>query len=336
MGVSVELISERAGVGRSTAYRVLSDDPRVSPEARAKVMEAIRALGYPAMRPREKRPNGVALWLPGLTKSLAGPYVAEVVEALEAAVGRGRRSLRIISQPLPESPGEMPLDLLRENLSGILTVAFYSNPHLAALGKRWPVVCLLSSREVPGVVSISPDYPGAARLAVEHLLAGGHRRIALVTGQVSERNFSRMFLDGYSGALACAGLGVDPGLVHSSGDNLGKGADLAAGMPGQRAAAELLDRRARPTAIIARHDSLVGITAVLRERGLRVPEDVSVVGCGAEGLAAAFGTRLTTVSFSAPAMASLGLEMVKAVPPQGARVFVPVRLTEGDSVRRLS
>ncbi|MHC4917085.1 MAG: LacI family DNA-binding transcriptional regulator [Planctomycetota bacterium] len=336
MSVTVEAISERAGVGRSTAYRVLSDDPRVSSEARARVMEAIRELGYPAMRPRDRRRNGIVLWLPGLQPAGGGPYVAEVVEAIEQAAQGRRGGLRIISRRLPESPEDMPLDLLRENLSGILTVAFYSNRHLEALGRRWPVVCLLSSRQVPGVVSIGPDYPGAARLAVEHLLAKGHRRIALLTGHVAQRNFSRLFLDGYAGALSAAGIGVDPALVHSSPENLGKGLKLEAGSPGRQAAADLLDRAEPPTAIVARHDSLVGITAVLRERGVRVPEDLSIVGCGAEGLGEAFGMRLTTVSFSAPDMARLGLEMIRAVPRQGARVLVPVRLTEGDSVLALS
>ncbi len=334
MAVSVTKISARAGVGRSTAYRVLSDDQRVSPEARAKVMRAIGELGYPRLRPRGRRRNGLVLWLPGLAGSLAGPYVVEVVDALEAAVGRVHRGLRVISQTLPDSPEDVPLDLLRENIAGILTVAFYSNRHLAVLARRWPVVSLLSSRQVPGVVSIGPDYAGAARLAVEHLAAVGHRRIALVTGEPRERNFSRLFLDGYSGAMVKAGIGASPELVHSSGGNVGKGPALLADPPGQRAARELLGGTERPTAIIARHDSLLGIIKALGEMGLRVPEDVSIVGCGADGLGEAFSPRLTVAGFSAADMASLGLEAIKAVPEQGARVLVAVELHEGDSVRR--
>lgn len=335
MPVSVEEISARAGLGRSTAYRVLSDNPKVSAEARKKVMRAIGELGYPRMRGGGKRRNGLVLWLPGLETSLAGSYVAEVVSALEAAVGRMRRGLRIISHPLPESPEDVPLDLLRENIDGILTVAFYSNRHLEVLAGRWPVVCLLSSRQVPGVVSVGPDYAGAARLAVEHLASMGHRRIVLVTGEPRERNFSRLFLDGYSGAMVKAGIGASPDLVHSSGENVGKGPGLPADPPGQRAARELLGRAERPTAIVARHDSLLGIMKTMGEMGLRVPEDVSIVGCGTEGLAGAFNPQLTVAGFSAADMASLGLEVIKAVPPQGARLLVPVGLREGASVRRL-
>jgi DNA-binding LacI/PurR family transcriptional regulator len=335
MGTSVDEISQHAGVGRSTAYRVLSDDPRVSPEARERVMRAIEKLGYPAMRPRSRRRSGLVLWLPGLQPAAGGPYVAEVVEAIERAVDGRRGGLRIISRRLPDSPGDVPVSLLRENIEGMLTVAFYSNRHLEALGKRWPVVSLLSSRQVPGVVSIGPDYAGGARLAVEHLLERGHRRIALVTGDVQERNFSRLFLDGYAGAMTKGGLGVDAALVHSHSDNVGKGAELQLELPGRRAARELMGAEQRATAIIARHDSLVGIMRTLREMGFRVPEDVSIVGCGAGGLRQAFGVKLTTVSFDAEAMAALGLELIKAVPAAGARVFVPVELREGDSVLRI-
>jgi DNA-binding LacI/PurR family transcriptional regulator len=336
MGISVDRICELAGVGRSTAYRVLSADGRVSEEARRKVLEAIGELGYPAMRPRSRRRSGLVLWLPGLHPAAAGgPYVAEVVEAIERAVEHRQGGLRILSRKLPDSPGEVPLELLRENIEGMLTVAFYSSAHLEALGKRWPLVSLLSSRQIPGVVTISPDYAGAARLAVEHLVARGHRRIALVTGMVRERNFSRMFLDGYAGGMTQRGLGVDPRLVHSDGNNVGKGAELELEFPGQLAARDLLGGDDPPTAIIARHDSLVGILRILKDLGLRVPEDVSIVGCGSRGLETAFSIKLTTVTFDAEQMAALGLKMIKSVPAAGARVLVPVDLSEGDSVQSI-
>jgi LacI family transcriptional regulator len=339
MSISVDKISQRAGVGRSTAYRVLGGDPRVSAEARAKVLRSIDELGLPRMRPKQRlrrRRRAIVLWLPGIAGSLAGPVTGEVLAATEAEVAARGRGVRIISQPLPGSPEELPLELLREDLDGILTIAFYSDKHLAAIARRWPVVSLMSSRQVPGVASVGPDYAGSARLAVEHLVAQGHRRIALVTGEVRERNFSRLFLDGYAGAMAQAGLAVDPSLVHSGPDNVGKGAAAQIDPPGQAAARALLSGGRRPTAIVARHDSLVGIVRAIAELGLRVPEDVSLVGCGGTGMPAGFRPQLTAACYSCPDMVKLALGLLGAVPPQGARILAPVELREGQSVRKLA
>jgi LacI family transcriptional regulator len=194
----------------------------------------------------------------------------------------------------------------------------------------------MSSRQAPGVVSIGPDYSGAARLAVEYLAALGHRRIALVTGEVRERNFSRLFLDGYAGAMVRAGLGADPKLVHSDGANVGKGELAAADPPGQAAARELLARADRPSAIIARHDSLTGIVQVIGELGLGVPGDVSLVGCGGPGMPGQFRPRLTAACYSCAGMVELALGLLGAVPRQGARILVPTELDPGESARAIS
>jgi len=334
--VTVEQIGLRAGVGRATAYRVLGNHPGISPEARRRVLSAIGELGYPRMRPKSRRRRGMLLWLPGIARSIAGPVSWEVLDALEAALAERGRAARIVSAPLPESPEALPLELLREDLEGILTIAFYSDAHLAALGRRWPVVSLMSSRQAPGVVAIGPDYSGAARLVVEHLVALGHRRIALVTGEVRERNFSRLFLDGYAGAMVRARLAAGPDLVHSDAGNVGKGEVAIADPPGQAAARALLDQTDRPTAIIARHDSLTGIVKVIAELKLRVPEDVSLVGCGGTGMPAQFRPTLTAACYSCAEMVALALELLGSVPRQGMRVLVPTELRAGESARAIS
>ena len=337
MGVSINEIADYAGVARITVYRTLANHPSISGGTRARVVRAIQELGYPRLQKRGRMPPhpGMALWLPGLSLALATPYVADAVAALESEVARRRNSLRILSAPLPESPADMPLELLRENFQGVFTVAFYSDRHLGILARRWPVVSLFSTREVPGVVSISPDYAGAARLAVEHLAELGHRRIALVVGQVRERNFSRLFLDGYSGAMVHAGLTPDPRLIHSHDGNVGHGEAAILNPPGLAAARELLDRPEKPTAIVARQDSLPGILKALADRGLKLPDDVSVVGCGTESLASSSTPRLTVVSFSANSMAELALQMVTSVPAQGVRMLVPLELQPGESTGRV-
>jgi LacI family transcriptional regulator, galactose operon repressor len=339
VGLSVGQLCKAAGVGRSTAYRVLSKDSAVSPAARQKVLEAIERLGYPAMRPRSRRRSGLVLWLPGIRPPKnTGPFLTEIIAAIErVAVSRkGNRGFRIISKKLPDSPEQVPLELLRENISGMLTVAFYSNPHLESMGRRWPVVSLFSSRQIPGVVTINPDYSGAARLAVEHLAQRGHKRIALVTGLVRERNFSRLFLDGYAGEMARRNLTIQPKFISSHADNVGGGIDPKLKFGGEKAINDFFSgEQQRPTAIIARHDSLLGILRRLQEMGLRVPDDVSIIGCGSRELNQSLETNLTTVTFDAEHLARLGIAMINAVQKSGARLLVPVALSTGDSVRSI-
>ncbi len=331
MSISVERISRRAGVGRATAYRVLGGHANVSAETRAKVMRAVEELGYPQMRPRGSRGRGVVLWGPLLNGVAPETFFPEVREALVAAMARRGRALATISCPVPESTDELPLELLRENIEGILTVAFYSEQHLRAMARRWPMACLLSSRAIPGAVSLTPDFADAARQAIEHLLARGHRRVALVTGKVQPWNASRLLLEGYAGALAQAGLKLDPALVHSDWSNLGrvspeKTLPLAVG-----AGRDLLGRAERPTAIIAREDSIPGIRVAAAELGLGVPQDVSLVTVGPRRAE----REVTALEFSLQDMVELALRAIGSAPAEGARILLPVTLREGGSVREL-
>jgi LacI family transcriptional regulator, galactose operon repressor len=335
LSVSVEEIGKRAGVGRATAYRVLTDHPHVSATIREKVMSAVRELGYPRLKPRsaKRRRGGYLLWGPLTSGVEPDAFFYEVYGALEAAMASRRRAVRSISFPLTESPTDLPAELAAEDLDGIFTVAFYSTRHLAALAKRWPLACLLSTRLIPGAVSLAPDYADAARQATEVLLAAGHRRIGLVTGVPSERNFSRLFTEGYAGALAVAGIPVDPILIHSDSGNLGRVKPTKVMPLGIKAGRALLERPDRPTAIIARQDSVSGVLTAAKDLGLRVPEDLSVVGFGTRQGATEFDPVLTSACFSTEGLVDLALQMIKSVPAEGARALLPVEMVEGASVR---
>jgi LacI family transcriptional regulator len=333
MASSIDKLIARAGVARATFYRALADHPSVSAETRARVHRAVQALGYPRSRGRSRRRGGPVLWLPGIGRSVAGPVAREMVDALEEVLARRRRAVRIISHPLPSVPEDIPVDLLREDPETVFTLAFYSDKRLELLARHWPVVSLMLTRQVPGVLSVAPDYADAARLAVEHLIGFGHRRIALVIGEVGERNFSRWFLEGYTAAMLLAGLAPDSRLVHADPDNAQAGG--ASGTPGRKAAGDLLGRPEPPTAIIARHDSLPGIMSVIAERGLRAGEDISIVGCGGEAVQDAFAPRLTAVCYSCRELAETALSAIGSLPEAGMHVIAPVEMRPGDSVKRL-
>ncbi|MHC4916525.1 MAG: LacI family DNA-binding transcriptional regulator [Planctomycetota bacterium] len=333
MAVSVEDIGRLAGVARATAYRVLTNSPRVSEEARRKVMGAVRELGYPRLRPRGKRRPGYVVWGPLPNGVEPGAFFYEMLGAIEKAVARRRRAVLSVSAPLGDDPGELPLDMLQHEIEGVITLHFYSNMHLRALAARWPLACMFSARDVPGAISLAPDFAAAAMNATQLLLEAGHRRIALVTGKPQGRNFSRLFTEGYAGALTSAGIGADPRLIHAASENLGRIKPSKTYPLGITAGRELLGRRDRPSAIVARHDSVEGVLAAAAELKLRVPRDLSVVGFGTRKSAQQYSPAVTSFCFSPDAAVALALKMMKAVPEEGVRVAMPVELFEGKSVR---
>ncbi|HEU5109726.1 MAG TPA: substrate-binding domain-containing protein, partial [Micromonosporaceae bacterium] len=202
-------------------------------------------------------------------------------------------------------------DLLLYNLGG-REQARRRLVHAAALHKRADAVMLvatpltaadvaaMSALPIPGVTVSSgttvPGWPGiriddvaAARAATEHLLALGHRRIAHISGDHADELAFHTHIDrrrGYQEALRTAGIQSEPGLDVEA-------PFTAAG--GERATALLLDRDEPPTAIFAACDEMaMGAIAALREAGLSVPGDISVVGVDDHDLSGAVG--LSTVA----------------------------------------
>ena len=337
MPVSVDELCRRAGVARITAYRVISGRVKVAEPTRQKVLRAMEELGCPKMRSRSPRARrrGIVLWGPLAAGVQQDPLFADIYRGLEAAMAGRGRALSSISCPLPEEGAGLPVELLREKVDGVLTIGLYNRPLLAAMAKRWPLCCLLSSQLIPGAVAVAPDYGDGVRQAVEHLLARGHRRIGLVAGLIQERNLSRQMYEGYAGALLRAGLVVDAELVHADAGNVGrikpdKPLPLARG-----AGLALLNSSRRPTAIVAREDSEAGLLAAAAELGLSVPGDLSFVFVGGRTRTEPDMCRMTRASCSAEELVEIALRAVTLAPPRGARILVPVELHEGASVRDL-
>jgi LacI family transcriptional regulator len=179
--------------------------------------------------------------------------------------------------------------LMRGTTDGaVLMLPEESSAELKALQRDFPVVVV--DPRVPldeGIPVVSAAHAAGARAATEHLLSLGHRRIGAITGPrewiaCTER------LNGYHGALAAAGVMPDPALLVES--------DFRNGPATAAAAAKLLDLPDPPTAIFAFNDNVaVGVMRTARERGLRLPDDLSVVGFDDSEQAEIVWPALTTV-----------------------------------------
>lgn len=268
---TVRDIARAAGVSPATVSRVINGRPEVSETVRDRVLRVVADHGYTAARPPLA---GMHSGLVGVTLPLLHhSYFSEILAGIGEAFYEHEIPM-VLCPTLHEHDREVTLlqRLRHGTTDGALLVLPEEDHHeLAALQEQGYPFVIIDPRMTPGerVPTVSASHLSGAREATEHLLGLGHRRVAAVTGPrgwiaTEER------LRGYRGALAEAGITPDPQLQIDSNfrDN-----------GGRRAAQQLLALPKPPTAIFAFNDMLaIGALQAIRQHGLRVPEDISVVG----------------------------------------------------------
>ena len=291
--VTLEEVAQVAGVSRATASRVLTSDPRVSPDARRAVERAASKLGYvPNQAGRALatgRSDAVALVVFEPTTLLFGdPFFPRLIRGLEDVLtSRDMQLILLAPQSAPESD-RVERYVAAGHVDGALLVSLPSSHQLPGR---------LASRGIPVVIGGRPteadrfnhvdvdNVAGAAR-AVAHLAAGGRRAIATVTGR-QDVPAGQDRLRGYEEGLRTAGLPNDDALVEA-GDFTRDG--------GARAMRFLLIKRPRLDAVFVASDLMaVGVLQALAEAGRRVPEDVAVVGYDDDPMAADLQPPLSSV-----------------------------------------
>ena len=266
-------VAQRAGVGVGTVSRVLNDSPLVSDRTRDRVLAVIDEMNY--------RPSALAR---GLSIGTAG-VLAAVVQRMTSpsALQRLRGILDVASESgfdviLHNVKGvddykDQVRDLLRpDRCAGGLLVSIKPEDQEVAKLARNPVPVVIVDGQLPGIASLYIDDELGGRMATEHLIELGHRRIAFVGEWEDLIGFrpTAKRRAGYRAAMADAGLEVPDYYVKS-----GPHEHLVT----LASTNELLDLDDPPTAVVASADShAMVITQGARARGLRVPEDLSVIG----------------------------------------------------------
>ncbi|GAA3091905.1 LacI family DNA-binding transcriptional regulator [Streptosporangium carneum] len=284
---TIRNVAERAGVSKSLVSLVLRGSPHVSEHRRQAVLQAARELGY--------RPNAVARSLVegrthlvgALVADLHNPFYAEFLDGLQESLhGDGLRLLIGNSQWDPAFEDEAVEAFLELRVDGLvlLGIAPTSETLIEATGYTPTVVVGERDIELGGVDIVVDDDQLGARLAIDHLVDLGHRRIAHIEGARSSSG--RFRCEGYLVAMRRHALA--PYIMVEQGECTEEG--------GAEAARKLLTRDPRPTAIFAANDTVaIGVLAAAAELGLRVPEDLSVVGYDNTHLAGTQPISLTTV-----------------------------------------
>jgi DNA-binding LacI/PurR family transcriptional regulator len=274
MAASIEDVARRAGVSIATVSRALRGLPDVAAATRHRVLEAASDLDYVASpfaaRLASGRTATVGIVLPFINRW----FFAEVLDGVESALRHAGFDSLLYN--LGDADGRarfFELLPLRKRVDAVVVASLVlENEELAALsGLGYPVGLLGTAHD--GFLSTRIDDVAAARAAVEHLLSLGHRRIGLISGDTDDPlRFTPPLhrLDGYRQALRAAGVKPEPDLEVLGYFTIDGGTE---------ACERMLALPDRPTAIFAESDEMAyGALRALRRHGLRVPEDMALIG----------------------------------------------------------
>jgi LacI family transcriptional regulator len=284
-------VARLAGVSYQTVSCVINNIPVISEETRQRVLDAIQQLNYTpdasARSLRSGRSRIIGLMLP----DAQNPHFWHIVRGAEDEAVAAGYSLLLATTSMERQRERNAFDaLMRERLDAIIPLFTYPEDFTSdlrtLLQRRFPVATMMSG--VPaglGLDRVHSHFEHAAHELMEHLLALGHRQIALIRG-VGRSEFGQDRVTIYLAALAGAGISFEAERLVTCGHTL---------EDGFRAAEQLLDLEPRPTAIIGIND-LIAFAALqaVQRRGLRVPDDVSVAGFDDITMSAFLSPPLTT------------------------------------------
>jgi LacI family transcriptional regulator len=317
--VTLSDVAVLAGVDRSVVSRVINDDPglNIRSDTRQRVLETIEKLGYRRNAAARSLRTARSYMLGLLIPDFANPVYAEIIKGAENEAGRLGYGLMTASSEGVRRGVDHYVDLFGQGrVDGLLFAGEESGrelERLRALGVPWVLV----NRRIEGTDRyVVLDDEHGSRLAVDHLVALGHRLIAHVAGPETADTARRRRI-GYSSAMSGAGLAADPRLiVHADYTPAG----------GWTAMNELLAARERPTAVyVANVASAVGVLHALHAAGVSVPGDISVIAMHDMSLAGHLVPALTTVRMP---LGELGARAVRLMATRGATDPITEVVTE--------
>jgi LacI family transcriptional regulator len=286
--ITIQDVARTAGVSVSTVSRVLNDKDDVAPETYQRVQDVIQQMGYTsslaARSMRSRRTNVIGLIVPDVADS----FSIQVMKGVNQAIFDLDYDLIIytsgsIKKRSAAQREQYFVSLLNGSITdGVVIVT----PAATSFSTAAPVVTIDPNSECPECLTISATNHAGAMAAMEYLIGLGHRRIGFISGRPDLQSAERR-LQGYQDALRQANIPLDPDMIAAGDFTI---------ETGRLCARELLSLPNPPTAIFAANDqSAMGTIETAREMGLRVPDDLSVVGFDNIPEATYFDPGLTTV-----------------------------------------
>ncbi|QAY64913.1 LacI family transcriptional regulator [Xylanimonas allomyrinae] len=322
--VTITDVARAAGVSVATVSKVVNGRYGVAATTAERVLEVVAHLGYEtslvASSLRRSRTNVIGILLAGFD-----PFATEILKGISAeAVGKGYELLAYSGAISDDNAVGWERRSLSRLGGTLIDGAIILTPTVNVPTASVPVVAVDPHTGSGGPSTVDCDNIEGARAATRHLIDLGHRRIAHVRGR-TDLESARLREQGYRESLEDAGIPYDPDLVRDGGYRAAWATD---------AARELLSLDDPPTAIFAANDlSAFGVMEVARERGLRVPQDLSVVGFDDIPEAASASPRLTTIAQPLQEMGMRAVTMLIAL-LEGRRIETHVQLPSQLVIRK--
>jgi len=315
--VTIHDVAKRAGVSPSTVSHVLNGKhDRMRADTCARVMSAVEELGYSANQMARGLKMGFVPTIGLVVPSVANPFWGEFARCVEhAAMARDYQVLLCNAERVPERERRYVESMLARGIRGvILGSSPLSLKHLVGVTKRGLQVVafdrLILGGEGLDLDSVRVDNVLGSTLAITHLLELGHRRIGFVSGPLSSASRGDR-LEGYRNTLRAGGIEPDDELVWRENATPEEEGEEEATEIGRLAALKLLRQPNPPTAFFAINDmTAVGIYSGVHELGLRIPEDVSVVGFDDIHLCKVMSPPVTTIRQPLGELMRLAVELL--------------------------
>ena len=333
--VSIKDVAREAGVSASTVSYVLNRNPSetISAETTQRVREAAKRLNYvPNLNARSlssRRSNLIGVVIPqtepGKEFMFSNPFYGELLSAIEYTARSNGYHLLLSGTKEDQSY----LNVARNRgLDGIIIVGAYPGKNLEELrGMDVPIVLVDSYVKDEAFHTVGNEDRQGARMATEYLLAKGHRSIAFVSGSIREHGVNSKRYQGYCDALLAAGIEPCSQALYS---------DTVSFEYGVEAANEFVRRGKKQTAAFVTADVLaMGMVKGLMQRGMRIPQDLSIVGFDDVYLAQMCYPSLTTVRQNISRKGSEAVRMVIEAADGNAQkmeCILPLELVERESV----
>lgn len=332
--MTIKDLAQKTGYGVATVSRVLNEHPNVSETARSVILRAAEECGFQlntnAKQLRQQRSKAILV----VVKGRYNEMFSVLLEYIQSLADQAHFPLHVDYMEESLNEVQRAVQLYRElKPMGILFLGGDGKNFLADF-HHIDIPCVLVSSDAsklgfPNLSSVCTDDRAASKAAMDSLLDMGHQSFAIVGGCKDTSDTSRLRFEGCMDALSQRGLGFDE--EHSY-----KGV-LFSCENGYKATLELLEQNRDFSALFAVSDVMaIGAIRALRDSGLRVPEDVSVMGFDGLPLGTYLVPQLSTVEQSTKEMARLSVELLLSQINEGARtrhIYVPFELRHRESTR---
>ena len=333
--MTIKDLAEKTGYGVATISRVLNNHPNVSEKAKRVILQAVEESGFRLNSNAKQLKQQHATSILVVVKGTSNEMFSRMVETIQNLISRTNYPLAV--DYIDEDANEVlrAVQLCREKKPlGILFLGG-NNHHFQADFDKIQIPCVLVTNDAsglsfPNLSSVCTDDREAARCAMDSLITLGHREIVIVGGDPEVSDTSRLRYEGCLQAMQAHGIDFDPerdyqGVRFSYRD-------------GYNATRKLLESSRKFTALFAASDVMaIGAIRALKDSGLRVPEDVSVMGFDGLVLGTYLVPQLTTVAQSLQHIAKRSVEILTEQ-IKGASLacheFVPFALHTRESTRR--